>query len=110
MSEWIDVAKSAAEGFGLSVPVVTTLWLFHKKRGERFDRLDSAVSDLKSVSARLNLDFDGVRAQIAASSLDYEKRFVSRSDHADAIGRLDDAVRELTRTLLDQARGRASTR
>lgn len=111
MTEWIDVAKAAAEGIGLSVPIVSTLWLFHNKRSERFDRLDGAVKDLKDGFSTLNTDFDGVRAQIAASALDYEKRFVSRGDHADAISRLDESIRELTRTLLDQARGsRAAAR
>jgi hypothetical protein len=101
MTEWIDVAKAAVEGVGLSLPIIGTLAYFHTKRGERFDRIDEAHRELKGKVSTLNTDFDGLRAQIAASDLENERRFVSRDDHTEAVKRLDESVRELTRTLLD---------
>lgn len=102
MIEWLDVAKATAEGFGLSAPVVATLWLFHKKRNERYDRIDEAHTTLKNQVRVLNIDFDGLRGQLAASDLQNEKRFVSRQDHTEAVNRLDESIRELNRTLLGQ--------
>ncbi len=110
----LDVGRAVGEGLGLAVPVVGTLFLFHKingrERSAHFDEQNRQHAAQEGRITQLDVDIDGLTKQINTVINDNERRFsamlndlatrfLSRDEGTGSINRLDANIVQLTNQL-----------
>lgn len=118
--DWVGIVTA---GVLFSGTIVGYQTLLHQKRteadhldrirhDERARAIDSRFDQVDQHIEKFDGDMDGLTRQIATIVSDFERRFLPRSEHAEAIQRLDrnvvqltEAIGGLSKQLFDLARG-----
>lgn len=97
-----DIVDFVLRSFEASAPVVVYLTWQHSRRN---DAPDKRFNEVHSTLRTIDTDISGLTQQLGAMALETERRFITKTDHAEAIHSLNktmDALNQNVTTLNDR--------